>query len=421
MIHRIAMLSLHTSPLATLGGKETGGMNVYVRDLTQELSQRGVEVDVYTRSQNPTTPRIQPLGKLGRVIQVKAGPEQPYYKNRLADHVGEFVAGVQAQVDADQLDYDLIYGHYWLSGLAAHGLRRLWDIPMLQMFHTLAEMKNRVAQSLAEREPERRLNCEGELMRLADRLIAATPLEKNQMTWLYGANPDKIAIVPPGVDLERFKPLDQGQARLHLGIPAQHQMILFVGRIQPLKGIDILLRALGVVKQREPGLIKNVCVAIIGGDPNPDSEIEQAEFERLELLRTELGLTELVTFLGAKDQDTLVYYYSAAEMVVMPSHYESFGMVALEAMACGAPVIASDVGGLTFSIEDGYNGYLIPGRDHQALAKKIVLLLKHRILRDQLGEQARRWVERYSWVNIAGELLEVFEDTIDRYQVQRIT
>lgn len=419
MINRIAMLSVHTSPLATLGGKETGGMNVYVRDLTQELSRRGVEVDVYTRSQNPQTPRIQPLGELGRVIQIKAGPEQPYNKNRIADHLGEFVSGMQTQVASERRGYDLIYGHYWLSGLAANGLRRVWNVPMAQMFHTLAEMKNRVAQSQAEREPERRSNCEGEIMRLADRLIAATPLEKNQMTWLYGADSQKIAIVPPGVDLGRFKPLDQRAARQHLGIPPEHQMLLFVGRIQPLKGIDILVRALGQVKRREPNLIKNVCVAIIGGDPNPDSELEQAEFERLASLRAELDLTELVTFQGAKDQDTLVYYYSAAEMVIMPSHYESFGMVALEAMACGTPVIASDVGGLSFSIEDGYNGYLVPGSNPQALAEKIILLLKHRVLRDHLGEQARTWVGRYSWVNIAGELLEVFEDTIDRYQVER--
>jgi D-inositol-3-phosphate glycosyltransferase len=419
MIQRLAMLSVHTSPLATLGGKETGGMNVYVRDLTQELSRRGIAVDVYTRSQNPTTPRIQPLGELGRVIQIKAGPEQPYNKNRIADHLDEFVAGVKAQAQADQHTYDLIYSHYWLSGLAANGLRHHWRTPIAQMFHTLAEMKNRVAQSQVEREPERRVNCEGEVMRSVDRLVAATPLEKNQMTWLYGADRDKISVVPPGVDLNRFKPLDQRQARQHLGIPAHHQMILFVGRIQPLKGIDTLIRALALVQEREPALAQNVCVAIIGGDPNPDSEIEQAEFERLEALRLELGLTDLVTFLGAKDQDTLVYYYAAAEMVVMPSHYESFGMVALEAMACCTPVIASDVGGLSFSIEDGYNGYLVPGRNPKALAEKILLLLKHRVLRDQLGEQARRWVEHYSWVNIAGELLEVFEDTIDRYYTLR--
>jgi D-inositol-3-phosphate glycosyltransferase len=415
MINRIALMSVHTSPLAMLGGKETGGMNVYVRDLTLELSRRGIFVDVYTRSQDPTLPRIKPLGDRGRVIHVGAGPERPYNKNQVYDHLAEFAAGVQAQVEADRVAYDLIYSHYWLSGLAAARLRSLWHSPIVQMFHTLAEMKNRVAQTPAEREPSQRVNCEGEIMRFVDRLIAATPLEKNQMTWLYGADRDKISIVPPGVDLGRFKPLPKAEARQHLGIPAHHQMILFVGRIQPLKGIDILLKALAQVRAREPAITENMCLSIIGGDPNPDSDIEQAEFDRLGVLRSELGIGDLVTFLGAKDQDSLVYFYSAAEMVVMPSHYESFGMVALEAMACGTPVIASDVGGLSFSIEDGFNGYLVPGRDPQALADKIILLLKHRVLSDQLSEQAQAWVVRYSWVHIADELLDVFDQTLGNY------
>jgi D-inositol-3-phosphate glycosyltransferase len=414
------MLSVHTCPLATLGGKETGGMNVYVRDLSREFSRRGIAVDVYTRSQDPTIPRVSTkLAEHGRVIHVKAGPERPYNKNRVFAHLDEFVAGVKAQVDADGMAYDLIYSHYWLSGIAANGLRWAWDIPFVQMFHTLAEMKNRVAQSPAEREPDQRLNCEGEVMRSADRLIAATPLEKNQMSWLYGAPSEKINIVPPGVDLDRFKPMDPKKARCYIGMPADHQTILFVGRIQPLKGIDILMKALALIKRREPALLENVCVSIIGGDPQPDAEIEQAEFERLEQLRTELGIGDMVTFLGAKDQDTLVYYYSAAEMVVMPSHYESFGMVALEAMACGTPIIASDVGGLSFSIEDGYNGYLVPGRDPEALANKIIMLLKYPVLREQFGEQARTWVTRYSWVDIAGELLDVFADTLAQYHQKR--
>jgi D-inositol-3-phosphate glycosyltransferase len=415
MINRIALMSVHTSPLAMLGGKETGGMNVYVRDLTLELSRRGIFVDVYTRSQDPALPRINPLGDRGRVIHISAGPERPYHKNRVYNHLDEFAAGVQAQVEAERVAYDLIYSHYWLSGLAAARLRPLWQSPIVQMFHTLAEMKNRVAQTPAERETNQRVNCEGEIMRFVDRLIAATPLEKNQMTWLYGADPDKISIVPPGVDLGRFKPLPKAEARQHLGIPAHHQMILFVGRIQPLKGIDILLKALAQIRAREPAIAENICLSIIGGDPNPDSDIEQAEFDRLGALRSGLGIGDLVTFLGAKDQDSLVYFYSAAEMVVMPSHYESFGMVALEAMACGTPVIASDVGGLSFSIEDGFNGYLVPGRDPQALADKIILLLKHPVLSDQLSEQAQAWVTRYSWVHIADELLDVFDQTLEGY------
>lgn len=412
MINRIAMLSVHTSPLATLGGKETGGMNVYVRDLSRALSRRGIGVDVYTRSQDPSIgPVDTALAERGRVFYTKAGPERPYNKNDIYYHLDEFVDNVRAR----RQQYDIIYSHYWLSGIAAGSLRHYWQIPYVQMFHTLAELKNRVAQSPAERDTARRLNCEGEVMRSADRIIAATPLDRNHMMWAYGAPPEKIDIVPPGVDLDRFKPVDRRAAKAQLDVPAHHKMILFVGRMQPLKGIDTILRALAVAKRRDPELVKDVCLSIVGGDPNQDSELEMREFERLQALRESLDIGDLVTFLGAKDQDRLIDYYTAAEMVVMPSHYESFGMVAIEAMACGTPVIASDVGGLSFSIEDGFNGFLVPGRDAEALAGKIRLLLKYPALRDQLGEQARQWVQRYSWQNIAAELLAVFEQTVTTY------
>lgn len=419
MINRIAILSVHTCPLATLGGKETGGMNVYVRDLSREFSRRGIEVDVYTRSQNAAVPHLTRLADHGRVIHTKAGPEAPYNKNKIYYHLDEFVAGVRAQAKVDRIEYDLMYSHYWLSGIVAAQLRRAWNIPFVQMFHTLAEMKNRVAQMPAEREPDQRLDCEGQIMGMADRLVASTLLEKKQMAQYYGADPEKISIVPPGVDLDRFKPMSQSEARHKLGIRRDHQMILFVGRIQPLKGIDTLIRALGLIRNREPELVQNVCVCIIGGDPKQDSDYERSELARLKSLQAELELEEIVTFLGARDQDSLIYYYSAAEMVVMPSHYESFGMVVLEAMACGTPVIASDVGGLSFNIEDGYNGYLVPGRDPQAMADKIILLLKYRVLRDQLAEQALTWVTRYSWVSITQELLEVFERTLSEYRGQQ--
>jgi D-inositol-3-phosphate glycosyltransferase len=411
MIRRVAMLSVHTCPLATLGGKETGGMNVYVRDLSRELSRRGIAVDVFTRSQSPTIPHISVgrLGELGRVIHIPAGPERPYNKNLVFDHLPEFVQRVQNFVVRENLGYDLIHSHYWLSGWAALDLRATWCVPVIQMFHTLGEMKNRVAQTPAERESRRRIEVEGHIMRFADRLIATTPLEKGQMSWLYGADADKISVVPAGVDMNLFRPISRDEAKARIGILPHQRMILFVGRIQPLKGIDTLIRAMKRVINQYPGFKSSLCVSIIGGDPNPDSELEQAEIERLKELRTDLGIGDLVTFLGAKDQDTLVYFYSAAEMVVMPSHYESFGMVALEAMACGTPIIGSDVGGLSFSIEDGFNGYLVPGQDPDALADKIALLLRHSGLRDHLGEQALRWAERYAWTHIADEIVDVYE------------
>jgi D-inositol-3-phosphate glycosyltransferase len=414
-IKRVAMLSVHTCPLAMLGGKETGGMNVYVRELTTELDRQGITVDVFTRSQEPGTPIVHGiLGQRSRVIHVPAGPERPYNKNKVYQHLPEFVNGVRQRAIREGLQYDVIHSHYWLSGMVARDLQCIWGgTPVVQMFHTLGHMKNMIAQSPAELESSLRIVTERQLMNLSDRLIAATPLEKNQLIECYEADPSKIDIAPPGVNLNLFQPLPRAEALQHLGLPPDRKLILFVGRIQPLKGIDTLIKALALAIERHPDLRQKVTLSIIGGAPNPDSDIEQAELEKLHRLQAELGIGDVVSFLGAKDQNTLVYYYAAAQMVVMPSHYESFGMVAIEAMACATPVIASRVGGLTYSIEDGFNGYLVPREDPQALADKIALLLRYPSLRDQLGEQALRWVKRFSWQNIAADVLKIYQRAID--------
>lgn len=414
MIQRVAMLSVHTCPLAMLGGKETGGMNVYVRELTTQLDRRGIAVDVFTRSQEPGTPVVHGiLGDRSRVIHVPAGPEVPYNKNKVYDHLPEFVEGVKRRAIQENLQYDVIHSHYWLSGLVARNLQCIWrGTPIVQMFHTLGKMKNLVAQTQAEQETSLRVQSEGEIMHFADKLIAATPIEKDQLISLYGAEANKIEIIPPGVNLNRFKLLPKDEARNKIGVAPDHKMILFVGRIQPLKGIDTLIRSIALVRRDQPSLTEKLCISIIGGNPGGEADDEQTEFQRLNALKEELGLGDLVTFLGAKDQDTLVNYYSAAEVVVMPSHYESFGMVALEAMACGTPVIASDVGGLTYVVEDNFNGYLVPSQDYTAMAEKITLLLRYPSLRDHLGEQARRWVERFSWSIIADDILRVYNKMV---------
>ncbi len=406
-IQRVAMLSVHTCPLATLGGKETGGMNVYVRELARELGRRGLTVDVFTRSQDPQIRRIsRRLGDCVRVIHLPAGPEAPYNKNLVYDHLDEFVGGVQAFAEAEGIRYDVVHSHYWLSGLVARDLRAAWDTPVVHMFHTLGELKNRVAQSPDEMEPPLRIACEGEIMHSANRLVAATTLERDQMAALYGADATKVSIVPPGVDLDKFRPLPCSEARARIGLPPDHHMVLFVGRIQPIKGIDTLIRAIALVLERRPALRNHIGLSLVGGadDAAPDSEMM-----RLKALREELGIGDLVTFLGSRDQDTLVDYYTAASVVVVPSFYESFGMVALEAMACGTPVIASDVGGLSLNIADGFNGYLVASGDVEELAYKITLLLTRDELRRQLGRQARAWSEGFSWQIIADETLAAYD------------
>ncbi len=413
----IAMLSVHTCPLATLGGKETGGMNVYVRDLARELARRGHRVDVYTRSQDPAVPRIvgengntaaldpshaEGLGRGGRVIHVPAGLEQPYSKHQVYDHLPEFVDGVLAQAEADGIRYDVLHSHYWLSGAAARELRRHWGAPIVHMFHTLGEMKNAVAQRPEERETSRRIEVEGEIMGFADALVAATPVEEEQLVRLYDADPARIHVISPGVDVERFYPIPTETAKEQVGICPDRRTILFVGRIEPLKGVDNLMRAIAIVVGKRPELRVGLCVPIVGGDP--DRVRQDDEMARLQELREELGIGDVVTFLGAKDQAALPYCYSAAEMVVMPSDYESFGMVALEAMACGTPVIASDVGGLSYLVRHGRTGYRVPARNPKALAAKITRLLTDEGLRRRIGQRAVCWAESYAWPRIADRI-----------------
>ncbi len=409
---RIAMLSVHTCPLAMLGGKKTGGMNVYVRDLSAELGRMGLHVDVFTRSQDDCVPMVvHDLGERARVIHIPAGPQAPIPVAEVGDYLDEFAAGVVAFAAAEGLRYDLIHSHYWLSGIVAEKLKGAWgDLPVVHMFHTLGHMKNRIAQETAERAPQARIDGESHVLRVADRIIAATPAEQAQLIWLYGGDAGKVAIIPPGVDLRRFRPIDRVEAKRCVGIPCGDNNIMFAGRIEPLKGVDTLLRAMALLKERYPAAVENTCVAIIGGDPWADSP--DAEMARLQALRQELDIHDVVVFLGAKDQNVLPCYYAAAEVVVMPSHYESFGMVALEAMAMGRPVIASEVGGLAFLVQDGLTGYHVPSRDPEALAERLYTLLTDVDCREAMGQAARRYAEQFDWAIIAARLVGVYDELL---------
>lgn len=409
----VAMLSYHTCPLATLGGKDTGGMNVYVRELTRRLGQLGVHVDVFTRSQDEHVPHVlHDLGYGNRVVHVPAGPEVPLPKQELVNYLPLFAEGIQRFADEKGIHYDLIHSHYWMSGIAAMQLKAAWNLPILHMFHTLVLMKNRVARSPQEIEGGYRIDGEQKLLRSVDRIIAATPAELSQLQFLYHADASKITVIPPGVDTSHFYPIPPDEARDAIGIQPQDRLILFVGRIEPLKGIETLIRAIALLfKER----VTSGCphyLAIVGGDPNVTPEMENTEMARLQALCHELGVDDLVLFLGKRAQDTLPYYYSAAEVVVMPSHYESFGMVALEAMACGTPVIASQVGGLAFLVQDGVTGYSIPDDDPQELADKLALLVCNPELRDQLGRQAARYASQYDWEIIAQRIANVYQELL---------
>jgi D-inositol-3-phosphate glycosyltransferase len=421
------MISFHTSPLATLGGKDTGGMNVYVREIARELGRRNIHVDIFTRSNSPHQLRIDPrLGQNVRVIHVPAGPEAPVSKNDLFQYVPAFtewmcefssefpVPSSESRRSAfGTQNYDVIHANYWLSGLVADNLGKCWGTPFVLTYHTLAELKNQIAEREQDRESELRLKNECNLSNLADRLTANTTVEKQQLVRFYGAPSSHIRIVPPGVDLSRFNPIEQGYAKSVIGIPRKHRMILFAGRIERLKGIDTLFRAVALLKERRPDWDwANLCVSVIGGDPSEEGQRENEEMGRLHDLRDALGLQDLIAFLGARDQDALHFYFSAAELLVMPSHYESFGMVALEAMACGTPVIASDVGGLTTLVLDGKNGYRVKVNDAEAMARAIEKLLDNEALRRRMGHRAACYAEDYSWPKVVEKLLDVYNELV---------
>ena len=412
---RVAMLSYHTCPLATLGGKDTGGMNVYVRELTRVLGSMGVHVDVFTRSQDEHVPHVvHDLGFGNRVVHVPAGPELPIPRQELADYIPTFVDYILDFSEKKNLKYDVIHGHYWMSGIAGRKLKEAWDIPMVQMLHTLGLMKNRIAGE-GEAEGNYRIRGELEVLREADMVIAATPAELAQLQWLYEVQTDHVRVIPPGVNLGWFNPIPEDEAREYIHCPIDKRMLLFVGRIEPLKGIDTLLRALAELKDRGVFDRHNLQLSVIGGDASVSESQMTREMARLNRLRRELGLKDFVNFLGKKDQGTLPYYYSAADIVVVPSHYESFGMVALEAMACGTPVVASQVGGLAYLIKDGETGYHVPDQDPIALSDQLIAILDDDALYQRMSQNAAEYAKDFSWQVIAEQMVDLYKEIIDNY------
>ena len=403
---RVAILSVHTCPLAVLGGKETGGMNVYVRELARELGRMGVRADVFTRSQNPTIPRVVTITDGVRVVHLTAGPEAPMPRERIRDHLDEFVEGVEAFRIAGGFDYDLIHAHYWLSGAVGLVLRDRWSVPLVQMFHTLGHLKNDAARAAIDREPAVRIDEEARIVGAVDRIVAATTVERTHLVQHYGADPSRIAVIPCGVDTNLFLPGDQAAARAALGLDDQPRL-LYVGRLAPIKGLETLLDAMA--RLRASGT--PVHLSIVGGDADEPLNGHEGAL-RARLARLDLGGT--VTFVGAQPQERLRAWYVAADATVLPSHYESFGMVALEAMACGIPVVASRVGGLQTTVRDGVTGLLVRESDPAALAGALDRLLGDPDLRFRLGREGVQWAARHRWPCIAEAVCREYAALVER-------
>jgi D-inositol-3-phosphate glycosyltransferase len=405
---RIAIVSVHTCPLAPLGGKETGGMNVYIREIARHLGRLGVPVDVFTRRQTPGVPDVVSCAPGSRVVHVDAGPPRPVPPAEIAADLDTFVDGVTAFAHRDGVEYALLHAHYWLSGLAAVELaRRFRGAPVVQMFHTLGVVRNALAADPGDRVPAIRVEAEARVAALADRIVAATALERQELAWYCGAAADRVRAIPCGVDVEVFSPGSAAAARARLGLGSE-RVLLFVGRPAPIKGLDVLLRAVALLRQSGPAGA-GLRLVIVGGDADAERDVERA---RLRALAEATGLDGVVEFTGPRPQSELPDYYRAADVCLVPSHHESFGMAALEAMACGAPVVASRVGGLASTIQDGVTGVLVPPRDEVALASAMAGLLADDARRRAIGERAARWAQSFAWPSVARALIDVYEELV---------
>ena len=405
---RVAMVSMHTSPLEQPGTGDAGGLNVYVVETARRLAARGTEVEIFTRATSGDLPsRIELLP--GVVVRnVVAGPFEGLSKNDLPGQLCAFSAGMlrtEARLAAGW--YDLVHSHYWLSGQVGRVAADRWNVPLLHSMHTMAKVKNLSLADGDEPEPTGRVRGEQQVVDAADGLIANTELEAGDLIGLYDADPAKVTVVPPGVDLGVFRPTGpQGRvrARARLGLPPQADYILFVGRIQPLKAPDVLLRGVERMIAADPRRRENLVVAVVGGPSGNGLERP----EELQKLAVELGIGDLVRFHPPVERAELADWYRAADLVAVPSHSESFGLVAVEAQACGTPVIAARVGGLATAVQDRRTGVLVDGHDPRAWGLELEVILAAAPRRAEMGQRAVRHASRFSWDRTADATLEVY-------------
>ena len=400
---------MHTSPTASLGQNANGGLNVYVHEVATAFSDRGIATDIFTRQQSPDDPAIEPLAELSRVIYLPAG--RGLDKFSLYNEVPAFASQVLDFAEREGISYDLLFSHYWLSGEVACLLRPHLAGGWAHVAHTLGLVKNRSLAAGARPEPPLRIRVEAEIAQQADLLIASTADESAELVRTYGAVPERVFVVPPGVDLSVFQPVDRDEARRKIGY-GPGRLLLFVGRLERLKGVEVAIRALALLRDRNHD---DVRLLILGEDSKDGDEGEK---DRLKAVAADVGVRDRVDFLGSVAHHELPYFYSAADVCVMPSYSESFGLVGLEAQASGRPVVGSDVSGLRSVIRDQVSGYLIAGHDPAEYAERIGRLLEDPELAQQMGRRGRLLAQRYSWTRTADRLRELFEDVAERAQIR---
>ena len=390
---RLAMFSVHSCPVGELGTKDTGGMNVYIRELACELGKRGHRIDIFTRLHDPNDSQIIVLGENVRLIHLRAGYNGYMSKLAIYPYLPDFTSTLENFRKKESLHYDLVHSHYWLSGQIGRWAQDSWNVPHILMFHTLGAVKN--ATGVGEKEPGIRITFEKQLAKTTGRLIAATEQEKAELIRYYEALPERIGVVPCGVNLALFRPVDRVKARQKLGLGRDEKIMLYVGRFTPLKGIDRLLKTMTFLRNNgRPRLV------IIGGDGH-----DTPEFKKLQKMTWDFGINDMIHFAGRVEQKDLPFYYSAADVLVVSSYHESFGLVALEALACGTPVVATDVGGMKRIIDEGKTGVVIKNNDPYPFARKISRFLSMSCDKAASAESTRASVLRFGWSNIADAII----------------
>jgi D-inositol-3-phosphate glycosyltransferase len=416
MLRRVATLSVHTSPLDQPGTGDAGGMNVYILEVAERLAAAGVEVEIFTRATRGDLPPTVEVAPGVSVRHITAGPFEGLSKEELPAQLCAFTTGVlRAEAARAPGWYDLVHSHYWLSGQVGWLAKDRWGVPLVHTAHTLAKVKNQLLADGDTPEPKARMIGEEQVVAEADRLVASTPTEARELINLYGASPEKVSVVAPGVDLDRFSPPAAGReqaariaARRRLGLPADGYIVAFVGRIQPLKAPDVLLRAAAQVRALDPETGRRLVVAVCGGPSGSGMERPTALME----LAAELGIADAVRFLPPQPRDRLAEVYRAADLVAVPSHNESFGLVALEAQACGTPVVAAAVGGLVTAVRDEVSGVLVDGHNPADWARVIDDLLTSPARRSALARGAVAHARQFTWNHTAAGLLDVYREAV---------
>jgi D-inositol-3-phosphate glycosyltransferase len=410
---KVAIISEHASPLALLGSVDSGGQNVYVAQLALRLAEKGHEVDVFTRRNDPNQPEIYEWYPRLRVIHVPAGPATHVPKEKLYYHMDEFSAYMVEFCCKEQPLYDMIHANFWMSGMVAAHVKYVLNIPFVITFHALGKVR-RIYQKEADGFPDERLVIEEEIMREADGIIAECPQDKEDLIKLYGADEKKISIIPCGFDPVEFSPIAKQEARKALGLPLDDKLILQLGRMVPRKGVDNVIEALGHLSKHYGITAK---VVIVGGNSDTPDPINTPEIGRLTEVAEKAGVKDQVIFIGSRPRQELKYYYSAADVFVTTPWYEPFGITPLESMACGTPVIGANVGGIKYSVQDGATGFLVPPKDARSLARRLADFFNNKELAESMSKRSLERAQEFVWPKIVSRISDFYNDVEDKSYV----